>query len=67
MKEHSHYIIIKELSSVMNTYKREIIGLNNFYQIHNPEVTSSNLILATEKPLNNSCLRAFYLNKFLTQ
>lgn len=33
-KGHSHYIIIKELSSVMNTYKREIIGLNNFYQIN---------------------------------
>lgn len=32
----SHYIFIKELSSVMEKYKSEIIGFNEFYQIYIP-------------------------------
>jgi hypothetical protein len=36
IEECFHYILIDELSPIMEKYKSEIIGLNSFYQINIP-------------------------------
>jgi len=51
----SHYLFINELSPVMEKYKSEIIGLNDFYQIYIP-VTEIFYLEFKLSPLNEVLL-----------